>query len=116
MPPALPVQAGPSRDPEFSRFRHSSIGVTPVGVYYEKKMVPVVGLEPTLLAELDFESSASTNFTTPASGWAYGAKALMGQPGEPIIDHNRPLAVNGYRFGFRVLMADASIMSLIWEA
>lgn len=116
MPPDLPVQAGPSRDPEFSRFRHSSIGVTPVGVYYEKKMVPVVGLEPTLLAELDFESSASTNFTTPASGWAYGAKALMGQPGEPIIDHNRPLAVNGYRFGFRVLMADASIMSLIWEA
>ncbi len=30
-------------------------------------MVPVVGLEPTLLAELDFESSASTNSTTPAS-------------------------------------------------
>ena len=25
-----------------------------------------VGLEPTLLAELDFESSASTSFTTPA--------------------------------------------------
>jgi hypothetical protein len=29
-------------------------------------MVRVVGLEPTLLSELDFESSASTNFTTPA--------------------------------------------------
>ena len=29
-------------------------------------MVRAVGIEPTLLAELDFESSASTNFTTPA--------------------------------------------------
>ncbi len=29
-------------------------------------MVPVVGLEPTLLAEPDFESGASTNSTTPA--------------------------------------------------
>ena len=29
-------------------------------------MVPVVGLEPTLLSKQDFESSASTNFTTPA--------------------------------------------------
>ncbi len=29
-------------------------------------MVRAVGIEPTLLAELYFESSASTNFTTPA--------------------------------------------------
>ena len=29
-------------------------------------MVPRVGLEPTLLSELDFESSASTNSTTGA--------------------------------------------------
>jgi len=29
-------------------------------------MVRVVGLEPTLLAERDFESRASTSFTTPA--------------------------------------------------
>ena len=29
-------------------------------------MVRAVGIEPTLLAELDFESSASTNSTTPA--------------------------------------------------
>ena len=33
---------------------------------YGEKMVRAVGLEPTLLAELDFESSASTSFTTPA--------------------------------------------------
>lgn len=90
--------------------------MTPVGVYSQNKMVPVVGLEPTLLAEQDFESSASTNFTTPASGSAYAAQGLPGQPGEPIIDHKGPTAVNGYRLGFRVLMAEASIMSLIWEA
>ena len=29
-------------------------------------MVPLAGIEPALLAELDFESSASTNFTTGA--------------------------------------------------
>ena len=34
------------------------------------KMVRAVGVEPTLLAELDFESSASTNFTTPARLWS----------------------------------------------
>ena len=31
-----------------------------------KWMVRAVGIEPTLLAERDFESRASTNFTTPA--------------------------------------------------
>lgn len=31
-----------------------------------KKMVPLAGLEPALPKELDFESSASTNFTTGA--------------------------------------------------
>jgi hypothetical protein len=31
-----------------------------------KQVVPRVGLEPTLLSELDFESSASTNSTTGA--------------------------------------------------
>lgn len=30
-------------------------------------MVRVVGIEPTRLAALDFESSASTSFTTPAA-------------------------------------------------
>ena len=29
-------------------------------------MVPGVGIEPTLLSEPDFESGASTNFTTEA--------------------------------------------------
>jgi hypothetical protein len=30
--------------------------------------VPLAGIEPALLAELDFESSASTNSATGASG------------------------------------------------
>ena len=63
-PPALPVQAGPSQkagqpapalDLAFSR-RSAAF----------KSVVRAVGIEPTLLAELDFESSASTSFTTPA--------------------------------------------------
>jgi hypothetical protein len=32
-------------------------------------VVPVAGLEPALLSEQDFESSASTNSTTPAQVW-----------------------------------------------
>src|SRR6201985_2012362 len=32
------------------------------------RMVPLAGIEPALLAELDFESSASTNSATGASG------------------------------------------------
>ena len=32
------------------------------------KVVRAVGIEPTLLAEPDFESGASTSSTTPASG------------------------------------------------
>jgi hypothetical protein len=32
----------------------------------EVRMVPLAGLEPARLAALDFESSASTNFTTGA--------------------------------------------------
>jgi hypothetical protein len=34
----------------------------------EKLLVPLAGIEPALLAELDFESSASTNSATGASG------------------------------------------------
>ena len=37
-------------------------------------MVRAVGLEPTLLAEPDFESGASTNFTTPAYRPARGGR------------------------------------------
>ncbi len=40
-----------------------------IGAIQAKKvaMVRAAGIEPALLSELDFESSASTNSTTPAS-------------------------------------------------
>jgi hypothetical protein len=41
-------------------------------------LVRVVGLEPTLLAEPDFESGASTNFTTPATAFVTTACRLAG--------------------------------------
>lgn len=37
----------------------------------------MVGLEPTLLSERDFESRASTSFTTPALRHAYSAAIKM---------------------------------------
>ena len=52
---------------------HPSAGIARVGARIANvpaahltDVVRVVGLEPTLLSELDFESSASTNSTTPA--------------------------------------------------
>jgi len=39
--------------------------------------VPRVGIEPTLLAEPDFESGASTNFTTEALTEFYQNSALL---------------------------------------
>ena len=41
------------------------------------QLVPRVGIEPTLLAEPDFESGASTNFTTEASAEFYQNSALI---------------------------------------
>ena len=40
-------------------------------------MVPLAGIEPALLAELDFESSASTNSATGASGMGLRLAATM---------------------------------------
>ena len=42
-----------------------------------KRMVRAVGIEPTLLAERDFESRASTNSTTPALRDAYSDASNM---------------------------------------
>ena len=42
-------------------------GFRTILILFEKvHLVPPVGLEPTLLAEPDFESGVSTNFTTEA--------------------------------------------------
>ena len=51
-------------------------------------MVRVVGLEPTLLAERDFESRASTNFTTPAHevvGAGEGIRTLDPDLGKVVL-------------------------------
>lgn len=63
-PAAQPVQAEPSR--RQGAGSGSAARARRLALTLMKTMVPVVGLEPTLLAEQDFESSASTNFTTPA--------------------------------------------------
>lgn len=44
-------------------------------------MVRVVGLEPTLLSEPDFESGASTSFTTPARAVGKAAQSSGGRAG-----------------------------------
>jgi hypothetical protein len=41
------------------------------------EMVPLAGIEPALLAELDFESSASTNSATGAFGRREAASVAM---------------------------------------
>src|SRR3546814_560044 len=47
----------------------------------KQPLVPLAGLEPALLAELDFESSASTNFTTgaPERSLPYGEAPGLAQ-------------------------------------
>src|SRR3546814_5654134 len=42
---------------------HSRYRAAAMGSDGKQPLVPLAGLEPALLAELDFESSASTNFT-----------------------------------------------------
>jgi hypothetical protein len=58
----------------------AAIGQTGQETCYQvdRKMVPLAGIEPALLAELDFESSASTNSATGAFGrspWGEGREA-----------------------------------------
>jgi hypothetical protein len=50
-------------------------------------MVRAVGIEPTLLSEPDFESGASTSFTTPAQAPFVGAKrmAKSARPVQPLF-------------------------------
>src|ERR1700722_16122155 len=51
--------------------------------YATKLLVPLAGIEPALLAELDFESSASTNSATGAFGY---------RPGRPASRSGRNIA------------------------
>lgn len=55
-----------------------------------RRVVRVAGVEPALLSELDFESSASTNSTTPAQvqrGLIYKAKARVSTD---VMSHRHP--------------------------
>jgi hypothetical protein len=52
-------------------------------------MVPLAGIEPALLAELDFESSASTNSATGAF-----AMVAEGEVAKPAEYSGRALPVN----------------------
>ena len=49
---------------------------------HDKKMVPRVGLEPTLLSEMDFESIAATDYATEANNEKYraGYRAVSARP------------------------------------
>ena len=55
--------------------------------------MPLAGIEPALLAELDFESSASTNSATGATATAAGAGVA-----KPAEYSGRAVGVN-LRFG-----------------
>jgi hypothetical protein len=62
--------------------RQTPLGHNPATVRWRKWIMPrglvrAVGIEPTLLAERDFESRASTNSTTPALRHAYSAAIKM---------------------------------------
>src|SRR6185437_5634147 len=58
------------------------------------RMVPLAGIEPALLAELDFESSASTSSATGALAGGPGAAIA-----KPAKYSRRTLAVNPRRGG-----------------
>jgi hypothetical protein len=57
-------------------------------------MVPLAGIEPALLAELDFESSASTNFTTGASHSALAKVRPSRKSDMPMPRRNQLLVLN----------------------
>ena len=59
--------------------KNPSHGTSPKGqgLLSSLQMVPRVGIEPTLLAEPDFESGASTNFTTEARTEFYQNSAAV---------------------------------------
>ena len=59
-------------------------------------MVPPVGIEPTILAERDFESRASTNSATGASAGFPHAEAIRG------FGSSKRLPLSGECIGFVV--------------
>jgi hypothetical protein len=68
----------------------SFISVLVSRIYGEALLVPLAGIEPALLAELDFESSASTNSATGA----YRDAGRRGRVAKPAEYSGRPFPVN----------------------
>jgi hypothetical protein len=54
------------RRPNFSEKSGIELGLQAIVIAHVLYLVPLAGIEPALLAELDFESSASTNSATGA--------------------------------------------------
>jgi hypothetical protein len=78
-------------------------------------MVRAVGIEPTLLSELDFESSASTNSTTPALHWPIAQPSLGATPKACTALHVAGFvtflrAAIGFGLALRTLTAEASML------
>lgn len=85
-----------------------------------KRMVRAVGIEPTLLAERDFESRASTNFTTPALRGAYSAAVKTRNTKHGILAYVVRFAVffrtsTFWGLALRTLTADASMLFFRWR-
>jgi hypothetical protein len=67
----------------------------------KRKLVRAVGIEPTLLAEPDFESGASTSSTTPATYFRIAATVAFAKQRELLLarfDFSSKLRTSGYRF------------------
>ena len=78
-------------------------------------MVRAVGIEPTLLSELDFESSASTSSTTPATRLSIAQPSFGATPKESTARHVAGFvtflrAAIGFGLALRTLTADASML------
>ena len=78
-------------------------------------MVRAVGIEPTLLSELDFESSASTSSTTPATRLPIAQPIFGATPKAHTTRHVAGFvaflrAAIGFGLALRTLTADASML------
>ena len=78
-------------------------------------LVRAVGIEPTLLAERDFESRASTNSTTPALRVAYSVTIELRNDKSKLCSYFIGFVaffrvVSGARRALRTLTAEASML------
>ena len=107
------AERGPS-----SPKRSTDAGSSPRAVDFwnlQNWMVRAVGIEPTLLSELDFESSASTNSTTPAWRLPIAQPSCRATAKARVLAHVATLAafflvITGLGRALRTFTAEASIL------